>query len=348
MINKYNKNKVTICIPSFNSKLFIKKTVESILSQNFKNYDIFFFDNCSTDNTKDIIDHYISRFSNFRKFIRKKNIIGENHINKILKKKNLFGEYFCIFHSDDIYDKNILNLSINFLKKNLDCCAVSSTANIIDINDNIYSKTLLPKEISNKKFFKLDISLFHKFLFEGGNFLVSPSFVFRTKSFILNDYKYKYKKYKKACDVDFFNQILEKEKIAIINKNLLNYRISNYSFTGQDLEYRTKDSHLFLVLNDILKGYKYLDYNKYLFYLKKFKFLLMIDRARQLINSKSLKIKSKIILNISDNLITAFESYKNIKYLIYILFIRIFIYFPFSRFIIKKIIILRRHIYLYI
>jgi len=348
MIKQLYENKVTVCIPSFNSEVTIKKTVDSILKQNYSNYEVFFFDNNSNDNTVNIIDYYISKNKNFKKFTRNKNCPPEIHHNEIIRRKYLFGEYFCIFHSDDIYQKNILNLSVNFLKKNLDCGAVSSTANIIDINDNIYSKTRLPKEIAEKQSFKLDLLLFHKFLFEYSNFLISPSFVFRTKSFISNNYKYKYEKYKKGSDVDFYNQILKKEKIGIINKNLINYRVSKYGFTGQDLELRTNDSHLFLVLKNILKDYKYSNYNKYLIYLRKFNFLLMIDRTRQLLNSRNKQIKNKINLNILDNFWIAFQNFRNFKYFTYVVFIRIFICFPFSQFLIKKIIILRRYFRLYI
>lgn len=245
MKNVLQSEKVTICIPSFNSQATLEKTINSVLRQTYKNFDIFFFDNCSKDNTINIIDYYCNKFKNFKKFVTKKNILTEMHFNKILEKKHFFGEFFCIFHSDDIYNKNILNFSVNYLKKNLDCAAVSSTANIIDENDNIFSKTFLTKKIISKDSLKLDKYLFHDLLFENNNILTCPSFVFRRESFIKNNFKFRFTKYKTASDVDFFLQILDKEKIGIINKELINYRISKYGSSLKNLQLRIKNSDFF-------------------------------------------------------------------------------------------------------
>jgi len=344
MRNNLLPEKITICIPSSNSEATIERTINSILGQSYKNYNIFFFDNCSSDNTIDIINRYLIKFKNFRKFETKKKITGERHFNKILKSIHRFGKFFCIFHSDDIYNKNILKLSIEYLKQNLDCAAVSSTANIIDENDNIFSKSLLTKKIIGKKTRKLDINIFLDLLFDNNNFLFFPSFIFRTESFIKKNYSLKYRKFKKASDVNFYLQILKNEKIGIINKELINYRISKYGFSLKDIKLRTKDSDLFLVLKDVIKNYKNKNHEKYLMYYKKFQFLLMKDRCRQLINIKSQGIKKEINLNILRNIKVAFYNLKNFKTFFYIILIKISAVLPFSRLCIKKISVMARRL----
>jgi glycosyltransferase involved in cell wall biosynthesis len=334
--------KVTICIPSSNSEATIKKTITSILGQSYKNYDIFFFDNGSSDNTINIINHYINKFKNFKKFVTKKRIESGAHFNKILKNKHRFSNFFCVFHSDDIYNKNILKFSTEYLEHNLDCAAVSSIANIIDENDNIFSKSLSAKKIISKKTLKLDSDIFLDLLFENNNFLTFPSFVFRTESFIRNNYSLKYNKFKRGSDVNFYLQILKNEKIGIINKQLINYRMSKYGSSLNDLKSRTKDSDLFLVLKDVIKNYKNKNHEKYFDYHKKFQFLLMKDRCRQLINVKSQGIKKNINLNILANIYLAFYSLQNLKLFLFIILIKFFAILPFSRFFIKKISVIAR------
>ena len=56
MKKKGDKNLVSILITNYNKGSFIKKTIESCLSQNYKNKEILLFDDCSVDNSLDIIN----------------------------------------------------------------------------------------------------------------------------------------------------------------------------------------------------------------------------------------------------------------------------------------------------
>ena len=337
------KPQVTVCIPSFNSGFTLKKTVKSILEQSYHNYNIFFFDNFSNDNTINIIKYYLNKFKNFKKFSTKKNILYEKNFNNIISKKFLFGKYFCVFHSDDIYNKDILDQSVEYLEKNMDCAAVSSIANLIDENDCKFSKTVLPNNIVKHKNLKLSKNQFIDLIFDNANFLITPSFVFRTQSFIKNPYFFEYKKYKTASDLHLWLQILEKEKIGIINRPLINYRLSKYGHTLRSSRLRIKDSDLFLVLKNILKNYKKNKDKKYLMYIKKTKFLLMKDRCTQLINVKLRGVKKKINLKILDNISMIFYSYKNFVHFFYVVLIKFFTIIPFSRSFIKNILIIKRY-----
>ncbi|UCE36777.1 MAG: glycosyltransferase [Thermoplasmata archaeon] len=50
------KTKVSICIPTYNRKDYLKETLESILAQTYKDYEIVIVDDGSTDGTKDMIE----------------------------------------------------------------------------------------------------------------------------------------------------------------------------------------------------------------------------------------------------------------------------------------------------
>jgi glycosyltransferase involved in cell wall biosynthesis len=335
-MSKFNSvPKITVCIPSFNSEKTIKKTVNSILKQTYKNFDIFFFDSFSKDNTPRIIKYYLRNFNNFKSFIARKNISGEENLNRILKKKKTYGKYFCIFHSDDTYHVDILKTSIDFLEKNPDCGAVSSNANIIDVNDRHIRERTLPKEIKNKSYIKLSQNTFLDLLFNNNNFLVTPSFVFRTKSFLKYDYFFNDKNFKSASDLNLWIDILKKEKIGIINKTLINYRLSKYSYTFRNINLQINDSDLFKVLNKVLENVKKNNKLKYNLYKIKYNFLLMKDRCNQLINVTLLDNKKKINLGIVSNIKYSLTNKKFLFLIIYVIFIKTLSLLPFSKYYFK-------------
>ena len=85
-INFYEKKKeyISIIITNYNKEKYIVKSLQSITNQNYKNYEIILFDDCSTDNSINLI----KKFKNVRliKNHKKKFISNPlNQINGILK-----------------------------------------------------------------------------------------------------------------------------------------------------------------------------------------------------------------------------------------------------------------------
>ena len=63
------KNAVSILITNYNKSLFLKKTIRSCLNQNYKEKEIIVFDDCSTDNSINILKN----FEKLKIMINKKN-----------------------------------------------------------------------------------------------------------------------------------------------------------------------------------------------------------------------------------------------------------------------------------
>lgn len=49
---------VSIIMPSYNTASFISKTIESVLNQTYKNWELLIVDDCSTDDTDEIVSKY--------------------------------------------------------------------------------------------------------------------------------------------------------------------------------------------------------------------------------------------------------------------------------------------------
>lgn len=53
------KGLVSVIMPTYNCAKFIGETIESIQEQTYNNWELIIVDDCSTDNTKDVVDKFI-------------------------------------------------------------------------------------------------------------------------------------------------------------------------------------------------------------------------------------------------------------------------------------------------
>ena len=107
--------KVSIILPNYNSSKTIINTINSILQQTYKNWEIIIVDDCSDKKTKNIL----SKYKNIKKikiFYLKKNKGTAYCRNLAIKKSKSY--YLAFIDSDDTWEKNKLKLQINFMQKN--------------------------------------------------------------------------------------------------------------------------------------------------------------------------------------------------------------------------------------
>jgi len=109
--------KVSVIINCHNGEKYLKKCISSIINQKYQNFEIIFFDNFSSDNSKKIaIDFKEKRL---KYFFNEKKIPLYQARNKALKKTT--GEIIAFLDVDDWWDKNYLNSRKNaFNNKNYD------------------------------------------------------------------------------------------------------------------------------------------------------------------------------------------------------------------------------------
>lgn len=106
--------KVSVCIPTHNCGHFISEAINSVLLQDFKDYELIISDNASTDNTKNIIDSYDD--SRIKYFKNKHNIGFVNNLNLCIDLSN--GEYIIFLCADDVWYPGILRKEVNVLDQN--------------------------------------------------------------------------------------------------------------------------------------------------------------------------------------------------------------------------------------
>ena len=111
---------LSICIPSYNMKSYIKKVVISILNQSFQNFEIIIVNDHSNDNTLDEIKKLQLEDNRIKLINHSKNLgVYNSRVDAIISSK---GKYFILIDPDDIFiNPNLLQHLYNFnLKYNLD------------------------------------------------------------------------------------------------------------------------------------------------------------------------------------------------------------------------------------
>ena len=73
---------VSVIIPCFNQESFIEESIESVVSQTYRNIEIICVDDCSTDNSLDLISKYVD-LPNF-KLIKNKKILKKQLIKLLI------------------------------------------------------------------------------------------------------------------------------------------------------------------------------------------------------------------------------------------------------------------------
>ena len=107
--------KISIITVCYNSEKTIKNTIDSVLSQTYKNYEYIIIDGKSTDNTVNLIKKYQKKFDNKLKYISEK----DNGIYDAMNKGVLraIGGIIGIVNSDDWLEPKALDIVAEIANK---------------------------------------------------------------------------------------------------------------------------------------------------------------------------------------------------------------------------------------
>lgn len=106
---------ISIVTIAYNSELTIERTIKSVLSQSYKNYEYIIVDGASKDGTLDIVKKYEPLFEGRLKWKSEPDNGIYNAMNKGIERST--GEYIGIVNSDDWLDDNALNNISEEIKK---------------------------------------------------------------------------------------------------------------------------------------------------------------------------------------------------------------------------------------
>lgn len=134
-----SKPLVTIVVPSFNQGRFIRETLDSILSQDYRPIEVLVIDGASTDHTIEVLESYAG--------VRELKWRSEpdngvvDAVNKGLARAQ--GEIIGIQSSDDLYLPGAISVAVEFLQAHPDVALVYGDVDLIDENSQVIGRDVL-------------------------------------------------------------------------------------------------------------------------------------------------------------------------------------------------------------
>lgn len=111
MKNEIVDGLVSVIMPSWNTGRFIGKSIESVMNQTYKNWELLIVDDCSTDDTDKIVSEF--KDSRIKYFKNDKNLGAALTRNRALREAK--GEWIAFLDSDDLWESSKLEKQINFM-----------------------------------------------------------------------------------------------------------------------------------------------------------------------------------------------------------------------------------------
>lgn len=138
MSNSY-KPLVSISIPNYNYGHYLANCLDSLLNQTYDNFEVYFRDNNSTDNSYEIALSYREKFKQqgiyFDVSANKRNVGSDE--NTQLARRDIEGEYIYVLASDDSIEPEFIEKCINVFCQYPNVSTVITNRNEIDENGNI-------------------------------------------------------------------------------------------------------------------------------------------------------------------------------------------------------------------
>lgn len=202
---------ISVVLPVYNGETHLHHSIDSILNQTYTNFELIVVNDCSTDNTLEIIRDYAARDTRIKVISNKENLKLPKTLN--VGFANATGDFYTWTSDDNMYKGNALEVLLNALRSNSDIDLVYSDFTYIDV-DGVITGYEIASEPDNIVF---------------GN-VCGASFMY-TRKIAESIGEYDAELFL-AEDYDYWMRIYLNGKMMHINDNLYLYRRHSQSLTS--------------------------------------------------------------------------------------------------------------------
>ncbi len=250
--------KVSIIVPVYNVEKYLKQALESAVNQTLNDIEIICVDDCSTDNSLNILKEYQLK-DNRIKIIEQKENKGQG-VARNIALDIASGEYIMFLDPDDWLELNACEIAYNQINRNKnDLVFFGTTTHIEKTRQNIYKDIRLQPfsdyfNKSNVKLYEIGIPFIKTF--EIWYKIYNHSFIKQ------NQIKFSTERFGEEGDFSLKTIVLS-DTASFIDKHLYNYRIRNSSVTTQIyakryMEYIAAREKNYYDLQTLSNGNKYM------------------------------------------------------------------------------------------
>ena len=139
-----NRLKVSVIMPAYNAAKYIREAINSLITQTFSNWELIVVDDCSTDNTPNIISDYQIQYSNIL-YVKLEENSGACYKPREEACKYASGDFILFLDSDDYLEKDYIE---KLVKRQNDTAAdaVLGTMTLVTENGVLTGKTIPNRE----------------------------------------------------------------------------------------------------------------------------------------------------------------------------------------------------------
>ncbi|WP_281633880.1 glycosyltransferase family 2 protein [Flavobacterium luteolum] len=218
---------VSVIVPNYNHENYLKQRLDSIFNQTYQNFEVILLDDCSTDESREILSKASKNPRVSHIVFNDKNT--KNTFDQWRKGISLAnGEYIWIAESDDFCDSRFIEILIKPLLENLEIVLSYCQSQRVNQNGEITGNW-----ITHTDYFQTDI-FSQDFVIEGNhfieNFLIfrnvipNASAVIFKNSIDLDKYLQTENRFRYCGDWIFYFKIILNNKVAFINESLNSFR----------------------------------------------------------------------------------------------------------------------------
>lgn len=234
-----NKSRVAVIVPCYNAEKFLKDTIKSILSQSYKDIDLYLLNNGSTDNTHKIIESQKKKDNRIKIINHKNKTSRAKSVNSIIKK--IPNKLVSLTDADDLMFKNKIKIQLDYLKKYPDIKFLSCLGTYITNGKKNYGRTI--NQLKNHN------SCYELINDKRNIGLLTPGIIFYRNEFLkVGGFR---EEFWPCDDTDLWTRCAEqKYTVYAIPKILMKYRIHQNSITTSNFYFSRKKNEW---VNDCLK-----------------------------------------------------------------------------------------------
>lgn len=216
-MRKMKDNLVSVIIPTYNSEKYIAETLNSVLNQTYREIEIIIIDDCSKDNTFEIVKEYEKKYSNIVCLKQEQNKGVAEARNRGIKKSR--GRYIAFLDSDDLWYEKKLEKQLKLMKEKRVFFSYTAIEMIDEESKILKEKREVKEEIDY-------------------NFLLKNTMI-ATSSVIVD--KLKYSEFqmplrRSGQDYATWLQLLKKGKAYGINEVCVSYRVRKGSLSSNKIK----------------------------------------------------------------------------------------------------------------
>jgi glycosyltransferase involved in cell wall biosynthesis len=239
----------SICIPVYNGEKFVRETIQSVLDQDFRDFEVLIVDNASTDKTSDII----SSFEDQRIRVIRNTInvpAWENWSIAIGAAQGLWTKLLC---ADDLLHSSALSKSAQAIANFPDVKIFAGYRNVIDQHGN----QVLSSRTSTLHLDQLDQSELVRQTLRSGSNPLGESLTLLWNSSLTNRIGNFSSRWKYFIDLDYWIRLAELAPIVRIPEEMGSFRISPGSWTSSMGLNVISEAREFFLYHDVFSKISY-------------------------------------------------------------------------------------------